>query len=805
MLSHYLRLALRTLKRTPFYSIISIVGIGIGLCAYTLLVNYTRVEKSFDNFHTDKDKIYRVESFFEKNGQTTDSWASSSFGYAPAMKKELPEVKDIVRVDNYDCERVVRFEDVVYREPRVVFADSNFFSFFSYPLLYGNAHEVLKEPNSIVISESVARKYFGNKNPVGKVLHIGTIKSNFNCAVTGVFKDFPGNSNLQLSLIMSYMTATPWERETWYMHQAYTYVKVDGEKQAKAIERKFPALAEKYKTGDAMKDHTWGVHLVPLTDIHLNPIKPYELETKGSASAVRMLFIIALVVLVISWVNYINIFISRALERAGEIGVRKMAGAGVRHIFMQFIAEALVVNLLSLFLFFALMAMVVSIAPLQTFAGLLKGPFIWQITAVTFIAGTFITGCIPAIVLKSLNTARVLKNKMSFRSGLGNGLRNGLILFQYAASIVLIVSALTIHKQIRFMQSQDLGIATQQTLVFKTPAKTDDHYEDKMLQLAESLSRISGVTYVTQSSAVPGKMAGYDMANRRVGDPDNTNKMCQMLRVDYNFLPAYSLQLIAGRNFDKSYPSDKDENVILTETAMQLFGFHNAGEAVNGSVYLEGHGNKKFRVIGVTKDFHQESLKENYKPIVLMVYNPWKWIDNHYVSVKLASMAADQVVNNVRKEFKSFFPESSFDFFFLDDFYNRQYQQESLYGQMVMYFSLLALFIVCLGLVGLSSFMLLKRKKEIGIRKVVGAGILDILKILNVHFLKLVLLAFCIASPLAWWGMHAWLQDFAYRTSIGLTEFFAAAAITLFITVFTVSCLSFKAASVKPVNSLRCD
>jgi len=804
MAYHYFLLALRALKRTPFYSIISITGIGIGLCAYVLLMNYTRVEKSFDNFHREKEKIYRVESFFEKNGQVTDSWASSSFGYAAALKNEMPEVKEAVRVDNYDCERVVRFEDVKYREPRVVFADINFFSFFSYPLVQGNASEVLKEPNSVVISESAARKYFGNGNPIGKILHISTIKTNFHCAVTGICKDFPANSNLQLNLIMSYTTASRWEQQTWYMHQAYTYVKVDGEKEAGAIERKFPALAEKYKTEAAMKEHKWGIHLVPLTAIHLNPAKPYELETKGSASAVRMLFVIALVVLVISWVNYINIFISRALERAGEIGVRKMAGAGMRHIFMQFITEAFLVNLLSLLLFFVLIAIVVSM-PGQAFSGLLKEPFIWQVTAATFIAGTLITGGIPALILKSLNRAQVLKNKMSFRSGLGNGLRNGLILFQYASSIVLIVSALTVHKQIRFMQSQDLGIATGQTLVFKAPPKGDDSYDNKMRQFTESLTGINGVTYVTQSSAVPGVMAGYDMANRRVGDPDNTNKLCQMIRVDYDFLPAYGLKLIEGRNFSRSYPADSTENVILNETAMRLFGFHNAAEAVNGYVHLEGHDNKRFRVIGVTNDFHQESLKENYRPLVLLIYNPWKWIDNHFVSVKLGAASVDQVVNNVRKEFRSHFPESSFDFFFLDDFYNRQYQQEMLYGQMVMYFSLLALFIVCLGLVGLSSFMLLKRKKEIGIRKVIGAGIFDILKILNMHFLKLVLLAFCIGSPLAWWAMHVWLQDFAYRTSVGLPEFFGAAAITLLITICTVSCLSFRAASVKPVNSLRYD
>lgn len=805
MTGYYFRLAIRHLKRTPFYSIISIAGIGIGLCAYVLLVNYARHEKSFDDFHKDKDKIYRVEAFFERNGQITDAWASSSFGYGPAMKKEFPEVKDVVRVDNYDCERVVRYEGTVYREPRVVFADSNFFTFFSYPLTYGDPHSVLKEPNSVVISASAARKYFGNRNPIGKILHIGTIKSKFDCAVTGIFEDFPPNSTLHLDLIMSYMTSSPWERETWYMHEAYTYVKVDGEKQAKAIETKFPALAEKYKTEAAMKEHTWGVHLAALTDIHLNPVKPYEMETKGSASAVRMLFVIALVVLIISWVNYINIFISRALERAGEMGVRKMAGAGIPHIFLQFIIEALVVNLLSLLLFFALVVIAMSCIPEKAFVGSLNQPFIWQLTGYTFIAGTLITGGIPAVILKNLNLAQVLKNKMSFRSGLGNGLRNGLIVFQYMASIVLIISALTIRKQIRFMQSQDLGVAMDQTLVFKTPPKAGDGYEDKMLGLAERLSGISGVAYVTQSSAVPGKMAGYEMANRRVGDADNINKMFEMIRVDYNFLPAFGLQLIEGRNFSRAYVSDKDESVILTETAMRLFGFRSVSEALNGFVHLEGHENKRFRVIGVTRDYHQESLKEVYRPIVFMIYNPWKWIDNHYVSVKLHAAYSGHVVDLVRKEFRSYFPESSFDFFFLDDFYNRQYHQEIVYGRMVLYFCVLALFIVCLGLVGLSSFMLLKRKKEIGIRKVIGAGIMDILKMLNMHFMRLIFLAFCLAAPLAWLGMHVWLRDFAYRTTVGIFEFIIAGGVTLSITVLTVSCLSFKAASVKPVSSLRHD
>jgi putative ABC transport system permease protein len=295
------------------------------------------------------------------------------------------------------------------------------------------------------------------------------------------------------------------------------------------------------------------------------------------------------------------------------------------------------------------------------------------------------------------------------------------------------------------------------------------------------------------------------MANRRAGDPDNTNKMCAMVRVDYDFLPAYKIGFISGRNFSKAYPTDKEESVIMTETAMRNFGFKNAKEAVNGFINLEGHKDRKFKIIGITNDYHQESLKENYRAIIFIVYNPWGWINNHYVSVKLHASGPGNAVAMVHDKFRQFFPQSSFDYFFLDDYYNRQYQQDVKYGQLIMFFSILALFIVCLGLIGLSSFMLLKRKKEIGIRKVIGAGIFDILGLLNIHFLKLVLLAFCIAAPVAWVSMHYWLQGFANRTSIGLTVFAIAIGITGFITILTVSMQSYKTASTKPVDSLRCD
>jgi putative ABC transport system permease protein len=806
MFNYYLKIAARSLKKSPFYSFIAIAGLVIGLSACIILLNYAAKEKSYDSFHADKDKIYRVESYFTRNGQITDSWASSSFGYAAAMKSNIPEVQDITRVNNYDCERIVRYKENIYREPRVVTADSNFFQFFSYPLLQGDANEVLKQPNSIVISESAARRYFGQEQPIGKIMHISTLKTKYDCMVTGIFKDFPKNSHLQLDLMISYASTKKWERDYWYMHEAYTYIKT-GASDAGTIERKFPAVAEPFKTLPALKEHQWCIHLIPLTDIHLNAHKPYEVEEKGSAGTVQMLLWIALAVLVISWINYINLFISRAMERAGEIGVRKMAGAGYGHIIKQFLTEALLINFIALMLFFLLMLAVIPAARALSlddiFYGFWQNPNTWQICVLAFVFGTFITGIIPAFVLRTVNTALVLKNKLSFRSGLGNGLRKGLIVFQYFASVVLIICTLTIRKQVQFMQSQSLGIATEQTFVFKTPTKEDKDYDHKMQTLIDGLKQVHGVKQVTQSSAIPGRMVGYGMANRRVGDPDKINKMFETYRVDHEFLPAYQLQLIKGRNFSRSFATDSTEAVILTETAMQLFGFANADEAVNGYVHLEGHDDKRFRVIGVVKDYHQLSLKENFKPILFMMYNPWNWINNHYVSVKLDQSAAASFIGTARNAFTGFFPGSSFDYFFLDDYFNRQYLQDIQYQRMIGFFSWLALFIVVLGIVSMSGFMLLKRRKEIGVRKVMGAGTWQILGLLNVHFIRLLVLAFVVAVPAAWFIMYQWLQNFAYRTDLGLWIPVAAVFVALGVTVLTVSVLSFKAAVEKPVDALR--
>jgi putative ABC transport system permease protein len=422
--------------------------------------------------------------------------------------------------------------------------------------------------------------------------------------------------------------------------------------------------------------------------------------------------------------------------------------------------------------------------------------------ATGFISGILITSIIPLLILRGVNTAAVLKNKMAFRGGMGKTPRLALIVFQYFAAMVLIITTVTVRKQLNYMRSMDLGIGIDQTLVFKTPSKTEN-YDVKLESLVQSIKGFSDVHAVTTSSSVPGKSEAFVMSNQRDSDPSKTSRLCDMLRVDPDFIPAYQLSLLKGRNFLRGNPADSQSTVILTENSLQLFGFKNVDDALNGAINLEGQGDKKFAVIAVVKDFHQLSLKEGFRPIILTMFNPWKSLDINFVSVKLHGMSSKTIVAETGRQFKLIFPGSSFDSFFLDDYFNSQYRDDIKYGAIIFVFTWLALIIVCLGIFGLSSFMLIKRRKEISIRKIIGAGMLQVLQLLNMDFVKCIGVAFLLAIPVAWWAMHAWLQNFSYRTTISWGVFLFAGAITLIITLVTVSALAFKTAISNPAKNLR--
>jgi len=515
---------------------------------------------------------------------------------------------------------------------------------------------------------------------------------------------------------------------------------------------------------------------------------------------------IGLVILVVGWINYINIVISKTIRRAGEISVRRVMGAGNGQLLKQFLVESLVVNILSLMLVIMLLIL---LNPLVSFLfNIDTSSYLaqWQTTAaallLAFAGGTIITGVIPVLVLHNLNPVSVLKNKSSFRAGFGLWMREALVGFQNFAAIILIVATITIHNQVSFMQSADTGIAMEQTLVIQTPAK-EENFDQRLTNFVEELNRINDVKGATVTSAIPGKPIGYVMANKRADDPEKRSRLVEMMRVDENFIPTYKLELVKGRNFSKVFPSDKNQSVILNEAAVSFFGFKTIDEALNGAINLEGHDDQRFPVIGVIKNYHHLSLKENFLPAGFIMYNPWNWIQSRYISIKLNTTKLPVAMEEIERKFKSAFPSSSFDAYFLNDYFNRQYQADKNYGQMVMYFAWLALLIVCLGIFGLSSFILLKRTREIGIRKIVGAGMPALLMMLNKRFLQTLAISFILGIPVSWYAMNQWMQNFANRTSLSWWIFAVAGMVVLMVSVLTVTLQSYKVITGKMVMALH--
>jgi len=804
MLRNYLKIAWRNLWKHKLFSGLSILGLSLGLATCWLLLQYVRFEESFDSFLLNDEPIYRVESLFSKAGHKTDHWATSSNGYAPAMKAGFPELESYTRIAWRSSERVVRYQNQKFRESHVCLVDSNFFTFFKFPVLQGDRRTFLNEPNSVVISESAAHKYFGKASPVGKMLEINTLYKRLTCKVTGVFADLPTNSTMQFDMLISGKTAPASYWNFWYQHESYTFVQLKPHTDPHQVETKFPVLSDKYKTEPSMQDYTWGVKLVPLSDIHLNTATPNEIEVKGNRTAVHFLLVIAVVILLISWVNYSNLTTARAMSRAKEAGVRRIIGSSQKSILLQFVVESLLVHTLSLLMAVGLVTLSVLFLPesfhLRSTLTVWTDPLVVVGFLALWVLGIVMTGAYPASVLLRVEPTSVLKGKFQF-SKRDRSFRQSLVVVQFAISVVLIVSTLVIYRQTAYMMNQRTGVLTDQVIVLKAPVNTDN-YADKTEQLKRALKGFAGVEAVTSSGAVPGKEVGQFLANRRFEGGAADNRLYEMLTVDHDFIQTYGLQVVAGRGFDRNRPADSTA-LVLNESAIKQFGFTSNEQALGQKIALESTLNHPNEIIGVIRDYHQRSLHQPFTPIILFMDPAYRWIPTDYFSVKIHTADPQRILKKVESIWNQLFPESSLDYFFLDDFYNQQYQQDRQYGVLFSLFASLAIFIACLGLFGLATFSAQQRTKEIGIRKVVGASVISIVALLSKEFLKPVLIAIVVASPLAWYAMDAWLQDFAYRIDIAWWVFALAGFLSIAIALLTVSFQSIRAALMNPVKSLR--
>ena len=802
MLKNYLKIAVRNFLRNKTNTFINIFGLAIGISVFFLIIQYVAFELSYGSFNKNADRIYRVRNdrvYSDKH----DKSAGCPPALAPTLKKEFPEVIESARLKGTDVTFIDKEKNVAEDVEKVFYAETSFLKIFTFPLLKGSKATVLNEPYNVIISESLSHKYFSNDNPVNKEITLINEYGNHNYKITGVFKDVPPNSHIKFNMLISFKTLIAQNKQAeyyWGWNAFNTYILLAPGANPKELEAKFPAMVEKYKNYEASYKRIY--LLQPLKDIHLYSHLRFEPEVNSSAETIKFLSIIALFVLILAWVNYINLSTSHSLMRAKEVGIRKVLGANRLRLIKQFMTESFLLNLTALVL-----AFVINEIALPYFNSMTGKPLSirllednWTLLAVIFLTSVFLSGIYPAFVMSSFNPLIAFKTK-SGRISKGLDLRKALVIFQFAISIILIASTIIVYEQLSYMQNKDLGVNIEQTLILEAPKGNGSSYST-VTNFKDALQTIPGVKIVSASASVPGK--GYSNASsgvRKYGSRKEDGTQGFFIDVDENYFKLYNIPLVAGRYFKST--SRFNNEIILNEEAVKVYGFKNPEDAVNKKLVFDGFDGQSIRIVGVTKDYHQESLKSIILPVVFNPINASDLNLTRFFSVKIDSRNIKHTITQVRNKWKSVFSGQPFEYNFLDEIFNSQYKSEQQFGKVFGLFSFLAIIISCLGLFGLSSFTNLQRTKEIGIRKVIGASFNNILFMLVKDFTKWVLISNIIAWPIAFFLMDKWLQDFAYRINISLWTFILSGSIALIIALVTVSYHAVKAATANPVKSLR--
>ena len=804
MFKNYLKIAWRNLTKNKVYSWINIGGLAIGIVACLLILQYVVFELSYEDFHVKKDRIYRVHQDRYDNGKLSTQWAAGAYAVGNSFKEAIPEIEEYVKVvETRDI--IVEVDNRPLKIEKVFFATNSFFSVFSYALIDGDVTSVLSEPNTAAISETTATKIFGTKDVVGKDLRISGDRI---YKITGVYQDMPVNTQLRPNFLASYKTfvnmntnedgSTP--EDAWAWDGCLTYLLLQKGVDPAYVESKFAPIVEE-GVGELLKRFNASVEykLLPLTDIHLGGNYMDEPAPNGDGKTIYLLLGIAFFIIVIAWVNYINLATARAIGRAKEVGIRKTVGSKRGQLIVQFFFESILFNGLALVL--ALLLMIIVLPSFTKISGqavsynLFMESKFWLGLIAIFISGVVLSGLYPAIVLSRFRPVEVLKGKM-VSTAEGAFLRKGLVVLQFTASLFLLIGSLVVYQQIQFMRNQSLGIDIAQTLVIRPPIETDSTFSNQKKALKESLLKYPAVKNVAVSSIVPGDGPGMNAGGiRLLSQDDSEQKQYRVIRVDHDFLDLYDARIIAGRGFSKDFGAER-VNVIFNQKGIEQLGLDKPEDAIGKQIEFWGD---QCTIVGVVENFHQQSLREAYDPLIL-VLNPDVY---GYFSIKTETAQIAQTIAQAQTEWNDFFPGNTFEYFFLDEKFDEQYKADHRFGQVFGLFTLLAIFVACLGLFGLASFTTLQRTKEIGIRKVLGASVSGILKLLYKEFAFLLGLAFLIAIPFAWYMANNWLQGYAFRISMHWTFFILPFIAIVIIALLTVSFQSIRASLANPVKSLR--
>lgn len=782
-------------------SIINILGLSVSIAAALLILLYVRFELSYDSFH-DGECVYRVESRLSEGGVLTDNWATTTFGHAPVMSREIPGIETYVRLTAQDKEQVVSYEDKQFTESQYCYAEPSFFEIFNFPIVKGEKSGQLTRPNTVVLTESAAHRYFGHTEALGKILTFRTAVTEQRFEITGIIADMPANSHIHFDFLLSYASIPKERQDIWYIHGVYTYVRLKTGKTASGIESAFRRISDKYKT-EALKHKDWGVELIPLKNIHLTPQKAYEKEVKGSRTAIYILSVMALALLVTGWVNALNLTVARFLERGKEFGVRKAFGASRKQMFTQGLIEAGMINS-----FAALVALgwvevflpIVSSWTEQSFGNhaLLQLDFLGVVLAVV-VLGTLFTGLYPSFLLAQIRPSAIMRGRL-LHSKKGNKMRKALIVVQFVASFVLITGTIVVVKQVQYMQGETASVSMRQILVIKYPVYTKD-ITTRMESFRKQLKQNTYVRKVTVSGAVPGVEVANYFTNRPYGSDLSEVKLIQMFAVDYDYLNTYTPEMIAGRGFSEVH-GDELNKVVLNEEAARLLGF-NLDESALGKQLKMEVVNEPLEVIGIVKNYHQQSLAMPFKPIIFFLKERVPFIATPYISVLIDGTMSSARLAEIERIYKDFFPSSLFSYFYLDDFNQSQYKEDRNFGWIFASAALLAVFVACLGLWVVTLFSTLARTREVGVRKVLGATKTNLFVVLTRELLLLTVLASAIGIPVSAFLMHSWLEGYAFHTSLPLWIYIVTFVLLVIIAFITIARQVVRVIGLKPMRILR--
>ena len=794
MFKNYLKIALRNFQRHKGYSFINIAGFAIGMAVCLLILIYVRHELSYDKYHKDGDRVFRIAQDIQT--QTSNRiFAPISPMVALTLKAEFPQVEYAARALT-TSPRLVKREETLFYEDRFMYADQELFDVLTIPLILGNPQEALTRPQTLVISERIAQTYFGKDNPLGKILNIN--QQDFE--ITGVAVNSPENTHMKYDLIASMETlADLSEMTNWYSTMFYTYLKVRPNVNMEEFFQQVAHLADKYvEERLAPRGISYNYFLQSLSGIHLHSPIRYDVEPPGNPIYVYIFSFVGLFILLIACLNFMNLATARSSNRAKEVGLRKVVGAQRLQLVSQFLGESLMVSLLSLGLAMLIVKLTIPLVTRMTGITLSFSQLLTPWVLIPLIAGSILVGLAagvyPAFVLSAFRPVSTLKGIL--RSGSrGFTMRTILVVVQFAISIVLIFGTMIMYKQFHFMKNQHLGFEKEQQLIL--PLRGGISITENYESVKDHFSRHPSITSAAVSSSVPGRpLSSFSI--RIVGEDDERSQDMFHMFFDHDFVPNYGIEMVAGRAFQKEMSTDIRGAFLINKAAVKAFGWRNPEDAL-GKRLQTGFGGRINPIIGVAKNFHYRGLQSEVEPLV-MEFQPDIF---RYITLSIEISNLKETLAFVESQWKTMFSGNPYESFFLDTDFEQQYRSDEQVGRIFGIFTVLGLFIACLGLLGLASFTAESRTKEIGIRKVLGASVTGIVFMLSKQFTKWVLLANVIAWPVAYYIMSRWLKNFAYRADINILIFVISGLLVLAIALLTVSFQSIRAATADPADSLR--